>query len=86
MVTNFTKKIFRGVMLMLMALTASVASAQSTPITICDGTDQNNYIPFYFYYLDTVNTTSQVIYPASELTEFVGKQITGLKFYNGGYP
>lgn len=56
------------------------------PITICDGTDQNNYIPFHFYYLDNPSTKSQVIYPASELAEFVGKQITGLTFHHNGYP
>lgn len=71
-------------MLMLMALFTSYASAQ-TSITICDGTDTNTAIPFYFYYLDAANTTSQVIYPASALTELNGQQISGLKFYNAGY-
>ena len=69
---------------MLMALFTSYASAQ-TSITICDGTDTDSAIPFYFYYLDAANTTSQVIYPASALTELNGQQISGLKFYNAGY-
>ena len=71
-------------MLMLMALISSFAYAQSS-ITICDGTDENTAIPFYFYYLDTNNTTSQMIYPASELQSLVGKKITGLSFFSVGY-
>lgn len=57
-----------------------------TDLTICDGTDTNNNVPFYFYYLDTQGTTGQVIYPASMLESMVGKQITGITFYNQGYP
>ena len=57
-----------------------------TDLTICDGTDTNNNVPFYFYYLDTKGTTGQVIYPASMLESMVGKQITGITFYNQGYP
>lgn len=55
-------------------------------LTICDGTDTNNCVPFYFYYLDTQGTTGQVVYPASMLESMVGKQITGITFYNQGYP
>ena len=55
-------------------------------LTICDGTDTNKYLPFYFYYLDTEGTTGQVVYPASMLESMVGKQITGITFYNQGYP
>ena len=57
-----------------------------TDLTICDGTDTNKNVPFYFYYLDTQGTTGQVIYPASMLESMVGKQITGITFYNQGYP
>ena len=81
MVLNSTKAFFKGFLLILMALTANIASAQDSTITICDDTDTNTAIPFYFYYLDTNNTTSQMIYPASELADLNGSQITGLKFY-----
>ena len=57
-----------------------------TNLTICDGTATNKYVPFYFYYLDTQGTTGQVIYPASMLESMLGKQITGITFYNQGYP
>ena len=82
--SNFIPKKLKGMMLMLMAFISSFAYAQG-PITICDGTDENKNIPFWFYYLDDASAKSQVIYPASELTEFVGKQITGLKFYHKGF-
>ena len=66
-------------------LGANLVYAQSQTITICDGTDENKYLPFYFYYLDNASTTSQVIYPAAELEALKGKQITGVKFYHAGY-
>lgn len=67
-------------------LGAQVVNAQNQTLTICEGTDENRNIPFYFYYLDDATTTSQVIYPATYLEEIKGKQITGIKFYNAGYP
>ncbi|MEE1308864.1 MAG: hypothetical protein UHJ41_02055, partial [Bacteroidaceae bacterium] len=80
-ILNFLKTTLCMVALMSM----SNAAAQSQTITICDGTDENKYVPFYFYYLDNASTTSQVIYPASALESIKGKQITGVKFYNAGY-
>ena len=82
--SNFITQKLKGMMLVLMAFISSIASAQAS-VTICDGTDTNTAIPFYFYYLDAPNTTSQVIYPASALTELNGKQISGFKFYTAGY-
>lgn len=80
-ILNFLKTTLCMVALMSM----SNAAAQSQTITICDGTDENKYVPFYFYYLDNASTTCQVIYPASALENIKGKQITGVKFYNAGY-
>ena len=37
---------------MVALMSMSNAAAQSQTITICDGTDENKYVPFYFYYLD----------------------------------
>ena len=59
---------------------------EASILTLCDGTDTNKNVPFYFYYLDTKGTTGQVIYPESMLESMVGKQITGVTFYNQGYP
>lgn len=81
---NFTLKVFKVAMVLIAMFNISF-SAQAEEVTICDGTDENKYVPFYFYYLDNATTTSQVIYPASELETLKGKQITSLKFYNAGY-
>lgn len=83
--TKFYSYFLKAVLCLVAILNANLSFAQSETITICDGTDENKNIPFYFYYLDDASTTSQVIYPASVLEALKGKQITGLKFYNGGY-
>ncbi len=52
-------------------------------LTIADGTTTNNYIPVYGLYIDTYGCKSQVIYPASMLTEIpAGSSITSMKFYS----
>ena len=50
--------------------------------TICDGTDESGYLPLYYpsYYTQK----NQMIYPASELTDLVGKKLTSLTFYSAG--
>ncbi|MBQ9584711.1 MAG: choice-of-anchor D domain-containing protein [Muribaculaceae bacterium] len=47
---------------------------------ICNGTDENTYLPIYGYCYDYTQK-NQMIYPASLLTKYVGKNITALKFY-----
>ena len=81
------KKLFTTFLCLIALVCSSQAFAQSISksITIYDGTAENKYIPFYFYYLDNASTTSQVIYPATALEDIKGKQITDIKFYNAGY-
>ena len=58
--------------------------ASAETLTVCegDGDTTNEYIPIYGYYFDaTYTTTSQVLYPASELTAMVGKKISDITFY-----
>ena len=50
-------------------------------MTICDGTETNDYLPVYGFYFDTQNTLSQMIYPAEMLSDIAGATITGIKFY-----
>lgn len=50
-------------------------------ITVCDGNDQNEYVPIYGYNYDSEPHTSQMIYPAEILTELKGHKITSLTFY-----
>ena len=48
--------------------------------TICDGTDQNGYLPVYGNYNENYQI-NQMIYPSSELTSLVGKKLTSMTFY-----
>ena len=56
-------------------------AANAATLTVADGTEYNGHYPFYGLYYDTQGTTSQVIYPAYELSDMVGKEITKLEFY-----
>lgn len=62
------------------------ASAKTNSLTECiainaaEGTTSNGYVPIYGDYADTPQKT-QSIYPASMLTELVGKTISKLKYY-----
>ena len=62
------------------AVAAMAFAAQAATLTVAEGTERNAHYPFYALYYDTQGTTSQVIYPASELTELVGCEITSLEF------
>jgi hypothetical protein len=65
----------------LMAVAAIALVAQAAQFTVADGTDTNQYIPFRATYLNYPPYFGQVIYPASQLTEMEGKDITGMTFY-----
>ena len=49
-------------------------------LTVNDGTATNEYVPFYGYYGDAVQT-DQLIYPASDLAAMTGGEITQMVFY-----
>ena len=67
--------------LTLFAVAAMALTAMATEFTVFDGTDQNENIPFRATYFDWSPYAGQVIYPADQLTELQGKDITSLKFY-----
>ena len=71
------KKIFTFAAVAMMAF-----ASQANVLTVCDGTDQSNYVPMYGFMYDTELTTSQMIYPAEMLTDMVGATITQVKFYS----
>ena len=52
----------------------------SSDVTICDGTNTNDYLPIYGLYCDDYQI-NQMIYPESELTDLVGKNLTSMTFY-----
>ena len=74
------KKSFKLMSAALIAL-ASFVPAQANELLVADGTAQGMVAPFYGFMLDTKNTTSQAIYPASMLTEMNGGKISAVKFY-----
>ena len=68
----------------LIAVAAMAFAAQAAELTVCDGEDTNGYVPIYGYYVDTEGTFGQMIYSADMLTDMVGAEITGVKFYTPG--
>ena len=50
--------------LLLAILVPWAAQAQET-LTVCNGTETNEYLPVYGYYMDTQGTTSEFIIPAN---------------------
>ena len=67
--------------LVLIAVAAMTLVAQALELTVADGTDRNENIPFRAAYFNYPPYFGQVIYPADQLTELVGKDITALTFY-----
>ncbi len=56
-------------------------AAVKTEFTICDGTDQNGYLPIYGYYYDN-KQVNQMIYPADSLEDLQGKTLKSMTFYS----
>ena len=73
------KKLINLVALAALLFIPWQAKAQST-LTVCNGTETNNHVPFYGYYADETQR-NQMIFPASMLTDMVNMQITSMTFY-----
>ena len=65
----------------LIAVAAMAFAAQAATLSLYDGTEWSNKAPFNGMYFDTAGNKTQVLYPAADLTDMVGKQITGITFY-----
>lgn len=50
-------------------------------LTICEGTGSNQFVPFAGNWASDSEQEDQMIYPASELTDMVGKYISYMVFY-----
>ena len=74
------KKSFKLLSAALFAL-CSFVSVQAAEITLFDGTDKNEFSPFYGYNNDTEGSITQTILPASALDGLEGAEISALKFY-----
>lgn len=64
----------------LMAFNFLTSHAQSQ-VTVCDGTDYSAYVPFFGFANMDGDQTSQMIYPASLLSNLEGKNIKSMVFY-----
>lgn len=69
------KKFFTLVAAMMML------SVSAETLTVYDGTDYLAAIPFNGSWVDEVGNKTQVLFPAEDLTDMVGKQITSMTFY-----
>ncbi|MBR5171682.1 MAG: hypothetical protein IKW85_14135 [Muribaculaceae bacterium] len=67
--------------LTLIAVAVMAFAAQAAELTVAEGTETQTMLPVYGFYVDRVGTFDQMIYPADMLTDIVGGQINGLKFY-----
>lgn len=54
--------------------------AAADEITVCEPTAYSSALPVYGFYYDYPGGVSQMIYPAEELTEIVGKEIFGIAY------
>ena len=66
--------------LMLAAAMLLPFASQAQTLTVCEGTVNNQYIPFDGYNADAAQH-NQMIYPASELTDMSGQAIMQMVFY-----
>ena len=65
--------------------TVNLTASYSDDVTVCDGGYFIEYLPVWGYWHDAAQH-NQMIYPASMLTNMVGKNITSMTFYpTGGY-
>ena len=78
------KKFYLKLLMSLLLVALAVPQAQADEVTLFSGTSTNSYAPVHSSYLDGVGSTYQVIYPASELADLDGSNITGVKFYASG--
>lgn len=83
-------RLARAAMTLLIALLTTFGAWAQETLTVCDGTGSNENVPFCGYNADS-NQHNQMIYPAGNLTEMAGKNITQMVFYidanasNGSY-
>lgn len=74
------KKSFKLMSAALLAL-ASFVSVQAETLTVYDGSDYLAAVPFNGSWVDEVGNKTQVLFPAADLTDMVGKTITAMTFY-----
>ena len=67
-------------MLLAFLLAGQVSAQEQLQLTVYDGTATNSYVPVYGHWMDAYNKI-EMVYPATELSDMTGGDITSLKFY-----
>ena len=75
-----TKRTFAFLLLLVALLVPWAAVGQSQTLTVCDGTNNNEHVPFEAF--SAVNAQhNQMIFPATELAAMNGQNIRQMVFY-----
>ncbi len=59
----------------------TAASAETQTLTVCNGTDNSQYLPVYGYWADMSDTKSEFVIPKGELSDMEDGTISALTFY-----
>lgn len=63
--------------------TVELSGSAKMEKTIAEGTNVNEYLPVYGFNHDSYNQQNQMVYPASMLTDLVGKRLKSITFFTG---
>lgn len=74
------RKVLQSLALALLLAVPLGLGAQTSTLTVCSGTANHEYVPFYGYYADA-DQHNQLIYPADSLTVMDGETILQMVFY-----
>ncbi|MBQ1730645.1 MAG: fibronectin type III domain-containing protein, partial [Bacteroidales bacterium] len=79
--STFNSRLSTLVLIVCCLFFSATAWGQSSTLDVySSATSTNEYVPFYGYYADATQR-NQMIYPSSELSSMVGKEITKMEFY-----
>ena len=67
-------------MMLLAALLVPIGARAQNTLTVANGTETNDYVPFYGLYTDA-DQHNQMIYPASMLASLAGDSLKSIEFY-----
>ena len=71
---------FRAAITLLMMLCCHIAASAET-LTVCNGTNDSQYLPVYGFGVDTQGTTSEFVIPRGQLGAMEDGTISALTFY-----
>lgn len=77
----FTRKFYLKLLMSLLLTALAVPQGKAETLLVGNGTSTTYYVPVHSTYLDAVGSAYQVIYPASDLENMTGCEITGLTFH-----